>query len=260
VIRKERVVTRTSPLLTSLAGIRHAFLTRSGGKSAGAFASLNCGLGSGDDPVKVAQNRDLAVAALGFEKGTLFTMRQVHGNGVVRADLERPTVGQEGDALVSCAPGICVGVLTADCVPLLIADPVNHVVAAVHAGWRGATGGVVESAIATMEEAGARRGAMHAAIGPAIRQQSYEVGQDVLEAVTHRALPGARALFAPLEGRYRFDLPALVRLLCKESGVATIDDTGDDTYTDEACFFSYRRACHGGDPACGRQLSLIGLV
>lgn len=248
-----------SPALGRLPGVAHAFFTRAGGTSGGGYASLNCGLHCGDDARRVAANRDLACAHFALKGASLVTLRQVHGTDVVVVDGEPPGPDIRGDALVSTTPGVLIGVLTADCVPVLIADAARGVVAAAHAGWRGAAAGVIGATVDAMERAGARRGAMRAAIGPAIRQSSYEVGDDVREAVT---ADGGKAsgLFRENGDRYLFDLPGFARLLCTEAGIAAIDDIGHDTYRDESRYFSHRRSCHRGEGACGRQLSTIALV
>jgi YfiH family protein len=248
-----------SPLLESVPGLVHGFFTREGGVSSGDHESLNCSFGSDDETDRVVENRRRCAAALGFEAPGLFTLRQVHGDGVVHADRERPRPDREGDALVVGDAGLCVGVLTADCVPVLFVDPEARIAAAAHAGWKGAVGGVVGATVREMESRGARRERLRAAIGPSIRQPSYEVGPEVQQQVVASCPFDPGFLFETGdEGRYLFDLPGLVRSLCLEEGIPLVDDMGLDTYADEERFFSYRRGCHQGAADYGRQLSLIG--
>jgi polyphenol oxidase len=249
-----------SPLLRSIPGVRHGFGTRQGGVSTGPYASLNCGPASGDDASLVATNRARVASAFGIAADSLFTLRQVHGPGVVEVDRMGPGPGQEGDAMVCERAGVMIGILTADCVPVLFADPERRVVGAAHAGWRGAAAGVIEATVAAMQARGARRESIHAAIGPAIRRESYEIGDEVRRAIAGSVGFETDRLFQSRGERYLFDLPGFVGELCREAGIRLLDDLGFDTYGDETHFFSHRRACHRGDPACGRLLSVIGLV
>jgi YfiH family protein len=230
-----------------------------GGVSTGDFSSLNCGFGSGDDPEVVAENRARITAHFDTASNELFTLRQVHGSTVVFTDDRRSTLDIEGDALVSTTRGAFVGVLTADCVPVLIADGEKGVVGAAHAGWKGAASGVVEALVSSMERSGARRGNMHAAIGPAIQQNAYEVGTEFVDAVTQHAPFDPDFLFVRDGRRAWFDLPGFVRCLCIHSGVSLLDNAALDTYGDESRFFSYRRSLHAGRDDYGRQISVIGL-
>ncbi len=253
----------TPPMLqaAALAGIdgpmpvRHGFFTRRGGVSQGVFASLNVGLGSGDDPAHVAENRRRAAAALGAQ--ALYTPYQVHGADVVVVE-DAAMDRVKADAVVTRLPGLAVGVVTADCVPVLIAAPARGVVGAAHAGWRGAVAGIVEATVAAFARLGAQPGGLVAAIGPAIRRDSYEVGEDVRAAVLDRD-PRAGALFAPSDraGHWLFDLPGFVRRRLRRAGVGRIADLGRDTLGEEELFFSYRRSTRRGEPAYGRQLSAI---
>lgn len=237
----------------ALGDVPHAFLGRAGGVSTGIFASLNVGLGSSDDPAAVRENRRRALGALG-SADSLVTVRQVHGSRVVAvgcpvADAARP----EADAIVTRTRGLALGILTADCAPVLLADESARVVGAAHAGWKGAVAGVIESVVACMEELGADRARIVAAIGPAIAQPSYEVGSDVARWVPHRHLT------AQDDGRFRFDLTGFVAQRLRDAGVGTVDRLALDTYAHEARWFSYRRATHRGERDYGRQLSLICL-
>lgn len=249
----------THPLLTE-AGIRHGFFTRAGGVSAGLYQGLNTGLGSSDDPDAVAENRRRIAAWFGRGPDDLANCYQVHS--AVTQVAEGPWNGDrpEGDAVASRAAGVICAVLTADCAPVLIADAGARVVAAVHAGWKGALGGVVESAIAAMQTLDARPGRMVAVVGPCIAQASYEVGDDFearFLAQDARAdrffVPGATA------DRRLFDLPAYVLWRLETAGVGRAAWTGDDTCADEARFYSNRRAFQRSEPDFGRLMSAISL-
>ncbi|MFL1462184.1 peptidoglycan editing factor PgeF [Roseococcus sp. DSY-14] len=232
----------------ALAGFRHGFFTRRGGVSAGAYASLNAGLRSGDDPAAVEENRRRIAAALGG--GALRALRQVHGAHAVDATAAWEEL-PEADAMATGAPGIALGVVTADCAPVLFADAHARVVGAAHAGWRGAVAGVLEATVALMESLGAARGRIAAVIGPCIAQASYEVTGELREAV------GDGRFFAP--GRdaahWQFDLPAYCAH--RLSGLGAVHVLGLDTLADEARFFSHRRRTLAGGGALGHQLSGI---
>ncbi|MBB3771869.1 hypothetical protein FHS55_002478 [Angulomicrobium tetraedrale] len=249
-----------SNALKALPGIRHAFFTREGGVSEGIYAGLNGGTGSRDDQERVAENRARMAAALGVPDGHLLTAWQVHSPDCVVVSTpwaERP----KADAVATNTPGIAAGVSIADCGPVLFADAQARVVGAAHAGWKGAVGGILDATLTRMEELGARRENVVAAIGPLIRQPSYEVGPDFiakligLDATNERFLvPSGRTDHA------RFDLPGYIRARLKALGVGTIDDLGLDTYADEARFYSYRRATHRNEPDYGRLIAAITLV
>jgi YfiH family protein len=248
----------TSPLLSRLEGMRHAFFTRRGGASDGVYESLNVGLGSADDPAAVAENRRRCAAWFDAAPHALFTCYQIHSAIAHRADADwrRP----EGDAVVAAAPGLVCGALSADCAPVLLADPHARVVAAAHAGWRGALGGVVEAALAEMEALGARRDRIVAAVGPCIGPASYEVGAD-FEARFAAEDPGAERFFTPGAdvSKRMFDLPAYVLDRIARAGVRQAEWVGRDTCAEED-FFSNRRALHRGEPDYGRLLSAIMLT
>ena len=245
--------------LSSLAGIRHGFFTREGGVSDGIYASLNCGLGSNDDKDRVLENRGRVAAALGARHGDVVTLYQVHGGHAqtVTAPTDRGVL-PKADAVVSRTPGLAVGVLTADCTPVLFADAEAGVVAAAHAGWRGAVGGILEAAIAEMERQGAHRAAIQAAIGPSIGVQVYEVGPEFMaefvaldrdnEQYFHFPAPGARA---------HFDLPGFVNGRLVRAGLAGIETVAPCTYGNELLFFSYRRSQGRKEGDYGRQISAI---
>lgn len=239
-----------------LAGLPHGFLGRRGGISEGIAAGLNVGFGAGDDPSAVAENRRRAAEAV-LPGGQLVAVHQVHSPDCVIVeqpwdDESRPAA----DALATRLPGIVLGIVTADCAPVLLADREAGVIAAAHAGWRGAHGGVIAATVAAMESLGAHPSRIVAAIGPAIAQESYEVGQDFRRNFTEA---DAR-FFAP--GRpdhWQFDLEAYVAARLEQAGIGETERLGLDTYADETRFFSYRRATHRAEPNYGRQFSLIGL-
>ena len=239
-----------------LAGIPHGFLGRLGGVSQGVVSGLNVGHGAGDDADAVAENRRRAVAAV-LPGARLATVYQVHSADAVTVvrpwpDADRP----RADAMASDRPGVLLGIVTADCAPVLLADVDAGVVGAAHAGWRGAHGGVIESAIGEMVGLGAVRGRIVAAIGPAIAQPSYEVDDAFRGQFAH----ADGAFFAPgRPGRCQFDLAGYAAARLARAGVRRIDRLGLDTYPDETRFYSYRRATHRGEPNYGRQISLIGL-
>ena len=248
-----------SALLDGLPGVRHGFFTRQGGVSKGVYRSLNVGAGSKDDPAAVAENRARAAAAFGAAPDHLLTAYQIHSARAVVADrpfAERP----EADAVVTGAPGLMCGALAADCAPVLIVDPAARVVAAVHAGWRGALGGVVEAAVEAMTGLWAEPGRMLAAVGPCIGPLAYEVGVEFLDRFEAES-PGSSRFFKPGAGpdKRMFDLPAFVLSRLEAAGVGAAEWTGHDTYAGEAEFFSNRRAFHRQEPDYGRLLSAIML-
>jgi YfiH family protein len=247
----------TSALLEALPGIRHGFFTRRGGVSRGIYESLNVGLGSADDPAAVAESRR-AAARLGAS--SLVTAYQVHSADAVVAGDGWHGETPRADAIITGRPGVLLGVLTADCAPVLIADPVARVAAAVHAGWRGALGGVITSAVELMVQAGAARNRLTAAVGPCIGPASYEVGLD-FEARFVSADPASAGHFAPgrTPDKRLFDLPAFVLSRLAGEGVAACAWIGRDTCAESAAFFSNRRAVLRGEPDYGRLLSVIAL-
>jgi polyphenol oxidase len=252
----------TADNLGTLGHLRHGFFTREGGVSEGEFASLNCGYSSGDDARRVEANRAQAMERLGMMPGSLCTVRQVHGTRVVVARQTqpgRPTI--QADALVADRPGITLGVLCADCAPVLLADADAGVIGAAHAGWRGALAGVVEATVAAMVERGARRARTIAAVGPCIAQASYEVGPELRTQFTEQE-PGSAALFEPVRGsdRLLFDLKAYVLQRLAAADIEQRMALPDDTHADEARFFSARRSRQRGADRFGLLLSAIALV
>lgn len=246
-----------SPLL-NLSGVRHAFFTRQGGVSTGIYAGLNVGLGSKDDPDAVRENRRRTAAHLG---GTLVTAYQVHSARAIIADGAWPDETPQADAVVSATPGVICGALAADCAPILLADPEARVVAAAHAGWQGALHGVAEATIARMEELGARRGRIVAAVGPCIGPASYEVGLEYVQRFTEID-PAFAQYFAKgvSPDKRQFDLPAFVMSRLDAAGIAACEWIGRDTCAEPDLFFSNRRAFKLGEPDYGRLLSAITLA
>jgi len=250
----------THPLLEK-AGLRHGFFTRRGGVSTGLYEGLNTGLGSADDPAAVEENRRRVAEALGGRPDDLSACYQIHSS--LTRVATGPWAGErpEGDAVVSATVGVIPAVLTADCAPVLLADAEARVVGAVHAGWKGALGGVVHSALTAMEALGARPDRIVAVIGPCIGQASYEVGADFQARFDHHD-PGAGRFF--IEGatadKRMFDLPGFVLWRLEQAGVGEAAWTGHDTCVDEAAFYSNRRAFQRGEPDFGRLMSAIRLV
>jgi polyphenol oxidase len=249
----------TSGALGTDPGIRHAFFTRQGGVSEGLFGSLNCGFGSGDEPQRVAANRAIAMARLGQTADRLVTVRQIHSARVVV--VERPWRREESptaDGLVTAVPRIALGVLAADCAPILFYDPVARVIGAAHGGWRGALGGVVDATTAWMAELGADRSHIRAAIGPCIAWRSYEVGPEFPQPFVTDD-PGNIRFFAPALrlGRFLFDLGGYIAHRLARAGITAVELAPHDTVTEEERFFSYRRARLRGERCYGLGLSAI---
>lgn len=241
--------------------VRHVFCTREGGVSEDVFAALNCGFGSGDDPEKVRRNRAIATARLGLAADRLTTAYQCHSAAVVVVkEPWRHEAAPRVDGLVTRIPGIALGILTADCAPVLFADPEAGVIGAAHAGWRGALAGVIEATLARMEELGAARERIRAGIGPCIGPRSYEVGPE-FPAPFLAEDRAAQVFFAPAPrlGHFLFDLAGYAAHRLKRAGVAAIACAARDTFGEKDCFFSYRRAILGGERRYGRLLSAIAL-
>ncbi|MGE5503497.1 MAG: peptidoglycan editing factor PgeF [Actinomycetota bacterium] len=249
----------TLSALNDFTRIRHGFFTREGGVSQGIYASLNCGPGSKDDPAAVAENRARCMAQLDLAPEALVTVYQCHTADAVVVDGPWPGgKGPAADAMVTDRPGLALGILTADCAPVLLADGRAGVVAAAHAGWRGAVFGVLDNTIAAMVRLGARPASIVAAVGPCIGQRSYEVGPEFPAPFLAEA-PSNADFFAPSrrEGHFLFDLPGYVSRRLARLGVHEVTRVPADTCRDEARFFSYRRATLRGEPDYGRQLSVI---
>lgn len=248
--------------LSALGGIRHAFFTRAGGVSDGVYESLNGGVGSDDEPMRVAENRARMAAILGVAPERLLTPYQVHSPEVVVATAawdrsERP----RADAVVTTVAALAVGVSTADCGPVLFADAQARVIGAAHAGWRGALAGVLEATIAAMEQLGAARDRIVAALGPTIRQPNYEVGGDLIDRFI--AADRANAIyFIPAErpGHARFDLAGYIVDRLRQASIGAVEDLGRCTYAEPDLFYSFRRTTHRREPDYGRHINAIALA
>lgn len=242
-----------------LDGIPHGFFGRRGGVSAGELASLNCGLGSGDDPALIAENRRRVADAI-LPGGVLTGLYQVHGNLCVTVDGETDLAARpEADALATRTPGILLGILTADCVPVLFADREAGVIGAAHAGWKGAISGVTDATLDAMESLGANRAHIAVAIGPCIARASYEVDETFVQRFTTDDPANERFFAAGRAGHAMFDIAAYVAARLAAAGITRIAIGGQDTYAGSDDYYSYRRACHKNENSYGRQLSVIGL-
>jgi polyphenol oxidase len=249
-----------SPLLSAIPGLRHAFFSREGGVSGGIYAGLNGGLGSHDDPANVAENRRRMAEQMGVATTHFLSLHQIHSpDAVVAAGPWPGTSRPRADAIVTRTEGLAIGVTAADCGPILFVDPSARVIGAAHAGWKGALTGVVESTVTAMETLGAERGGIVAAIGPLIRQHSYEVGDEFVERFVEADAENA-LFFIPSEreSHSMFDLAGFIRMRLENAGVLMIDDIGVDTYSDER-FYSYRRSVHRKEPDYGRHVHAIAL-
>jgi YfiH family protein len=240
-------------------GTSHGFFGRDGGVSQGIYAGLNCGPGSNDDPAAIAENRRRAAQALGFEE--LSTLYQIHSADVLTLDKPLQDERPQADAMVTKTPGLLLGILTADCAPVLFSDKAARVIGAAHAGWKGACSGVLENTVRAMEALGAKKENIAAAIGPCIGQKSYEVGQEFVDRLLE-ADPANSVFFgkASRTGHAMFDLPGYVLSRLRAAGLRQIAVLGMDTLSDEQQFFSYRRTTLVGQKDYGRQLSAIGLM
>ena len=243
-------------------GIRHAFFTREGGVSDGLFASLNCGFGSRDDAAKVAENRGRAMLALGLAPDRLATCYQVHSPAVVVVEAPwRREDNPRADAMVTKRAGVALGILTADCAPVLFADAEARIIGAAHAGWRGALGGVLEATVAAMRKLGADPRRIRAGIGPCIAQTSYEVGPEFpAPFLAERAENAAFFRPAPRAQHFLFDLAGYAAARLRRLGLGQVEHSGGDTAAEDERFFSYRRSCLRKEPDYGRELSAICLA
>jgi YfiH family protein len=240
------------------AGVAHGFFLRTGGVSEGIYASLNCGRGSADGKDRVEENRARVAARLGAEPGRLTGPKQAHtAKALIVTTPWKPGEAPEADAVVTNVRGLAVCVLTADCAPILLADPEAGVVAAAHAGWKGAKGGVIEAAIEAMESLGARLDRISAAIGPAISQAAYEVSPEFKAAFLADGEANERHFTQPGGGKPHFNLPGYVRDRLRSKGAGSIQDIGACTYENESILFSYRRSVHRFEADYGRQVSAI---
>ena len=238
-----------------LKGVTHGFYTRQGGVSGGIYESLNCGFGSGDAEDAVTENRSRLAADLGAD--ALVSVHQYHSDQVVEVDRDWGRERPKADAMVCRREGMAIGILTADCGPVLLADAEAGVVGAAHAGWKGALGGVIEAVIEAMVERGARRERIVAAVGPLISQSSYEVGPEFVERFVDEDHAFGRFFSGGQDDRAMFDLPGFCLYRLREAGIADAEWTGQCTYRDPERFFSYRRRCHEGGGDYGRLCAAI---
>ena len=243
----------------SLSYVPHGFAGRRGGVSTGVHAGLNVGLGSADERDAVLRNRDLARDAL-LPDASLVTVRQVHSPEVVTVtgpigEADRPAA----DAMVTNLPGLILGILTADCVPVLLADAQAGVVGAAHAGWKGAIAGVTDNTLAAMEKLGARRDQISATIGPCIGRASYEVTSDFARHFEEEDVENSRFFSSAREGHCQFDIAAYVAARLATAGVSRVEMMDEDTYSQPDRFYSYRRSCHLNEASYGRQISMIAV-
>ena len=258
----------TASSLSAVPGVGHGFFTRAGGMSTGLYRGLNCGLGSKDDPAAILENRARVARALGATDERVLTLYQVHSAAahVIHEHIPREHLPQ-ADGMATNKPGLVIGVLAADCCPVLFADPEAGVVGAAHAGWRGAVSGVLKATVAAMEGLGARRERIVAALGPCINPHNYEVGPDfIAQLLAHDPDNAAYLATANRDdigcvepGKTRFDLPSYVAARLTKLRIASVERQAPCTYADESNFYSYRRATHRDEPDYGRQISAIVL-
>ena len=256
-IKKDHVI--SSEILSPLAGLRHGFFTRQGGVSSGIYGSLNAGAGSKDDPQSILENRARIATFLGAKTDHLLSPFQVHSNDIAIIDkpfTERPKV----DALVTKTPKLALGILTADCGPLLFADTENRVIGAAHAGWKGAVHNIMAATVEAMEAIGAKRQNIHAILGPTISQKHYEVGVDFEDNFLALS-PEAQKFFVAgtAPDKRQFDLPSFILASLNALNIKSATWTGHCTYEDEAKFFSFRRTTHRSEIDYGRQIATIML-
>ncbi|MDI9409540.1 MAG: peptidoglycan editing factor PgeF [Candidatus Pacebacteria bacterium] len=250
--------------LSQLSVINHGFFHRTGGVSSGLFDSLNCGYGSGDELARVAENRGRVADWLGVKPQSLLTAKQVHSAKVVTVTEAWPmpsTAAPEADAMVTNRAGFALGILTADCAPLLFCDPEAGVIGAAHAGWKGAIGGVAEATIKAMTELGAATARIRIAIGPSIAQSSYEVGPEFRDRfIAEDPLLVCHFIDSSRVGYFKFDLGGFLRARLSGLGLASVEVLGHDTCANPADYFSYRRSCLNGEGSYGRLISAISLL
>lgn len=252
----------TADCLLDVAGLQHGFFTRQGGVSEGIYAGLNCGLGSRDQREHVVENRRRVAAHLGARPSALLTCHQVHSaEAVVVAQVWEAGASPKADALVTNVPGLALGALAADCAPVLFADPAARVIAAAHAGWKGALTGILESTIGAMVSLGARASRIGAVLGPCIGLDAYEVGPEFKARFVEADPDNSRHFKVLTEGgRAHFDLPGYVLDRLAKAGLDTVETVSACTFTDEQRFFSYRRSVKRGEGDYGRQISALVLL
>lgn len=241
--------------------IAHGFFGRQGGVSGGIYASLNCGYGSGDDSASVCENRTRVATWLGTEEKQLITLYQIHSADALHVTAPWPrTAPPRADAMATTMRGVALGVLAADCAPILLSDAKAGVIGCAHSGWKGAIGGVAESVVALMERLGASRSRINAVVGPCISQASYEVGPE-FEARFSQEDPANKRYFvpSPRPGHWQFDLPGYVTARLKAAGIGAVEALNVCTYEHNDAYFSYRRTTHRGETDYGRNVSAIML-
>ena len=250
----------TSPLLEELDCIRYGFFGAQGGVSGGIYASLNCGYSSSDDPVAISRNRQRVAAHFALDAAQLYSLKQAHTTRVIEVDRHsEPQFETCADGMVSREAGVALGVLGADCAPVLFVDPVARVIGAAHSGWKGALEGVNEAVLDAMAELGAQRTRIRAAIGPAMQQAHYQVQADFRANFEQNSPIDAAPFFVSTEGQTCFDTPGYIEARLRTAGIAQIDLSNEDTYSQPARYFSYRRSCHKNEPDYGRQIAAISL-
>jgi len=250
------------PLIHPKLAVPHGFFTRKGGVSRGIHAGLNCGFGSHDDPAMIKQNRKRVANFLNVSSDNLVTIHQIHSANVIL--VEKPwsnSCTPKGDAMVTSKTGIALGILTADCSPVLFADTINRVIGAAHAGWKGALAGVLEATVETMESQGAKRKNIIALIGPCIAQNSYEVGPEFRATFVDENSDNGH-YFRPsvTDNHHHFDLAGFIVHRLKNLALGQCYDLSRDTYTETEYFYSYRRSCHNRESDYGRQISAIAIT
>jgi YfiH family protein len=250
-----------APELSSFPRIRHAFFTREGGVSTGIYASLNGGIASNDDPAHVRENRARMAETVGVRPEALVSLHQVHSPDCVIVEGPWPGERPRADGMATRMPDVALAILTADCGPVLFADPHGGVIGACHAGWKGALGGVLEATIGRMEELGAERSRIVAVLGPTIGPDNYEVGADFRDRFTAADVANER-FFRPSSraGHLMFDLPAYIVARLGAAGIGEAESLGLCTYADPERFYSYRRTTHRGEPDYGRLIAAISLT
>lgn len=247
--------------LSALPGIRHAFFTREGGVSQGLYESLNAGYGSKDDPGNIDENRARMAKALGVRPERLINAYQIHSPDVVVAKTPWTSDSRPpADGIVTREPALAIAVATADCGPVLFADPQARIIGAAHAGWRGALSGVVEATIAAMEKLGAERSRIAAAVGPMISQRNYEVGDELVAQFTQADAGNARFFAAGRAGHAQFDLPGFIAARLARAGITQVENLAVCTYADPRLFYSFRRTTHRAEPDYGRHVNAIALA
>lgn len=259
-----KIEAKTNKVLSKIEGVSHGFFTKNGGVSEGVYTSLNCSPGSNDDIDNVRQNRQRVMSTLELESATLYGLNQIHSTTVFNITKDMPsnfeTGFRSGDAMVTKEKGVALSVLGADCAPVLFAASNVLIVAAAHAGWKGAVMGLVDAVVQEMCKLGAEKQAITACIGPTIHQASYEVQEDFIQQLNDLSNCPTDSFLLEREGRFYFDLPKYLEKQCELSGIGEIENCGLDTYRLEDEFFSFRRNTHAGEKDYGRQISIISLT